>query len=150
MKVDLGSWNDLRDQALPVRLAVFVHEQGVPVDMELDAWDALSLHAVAHDEAGAVVGTARLLPDGHIGRMAVHAHARGQGVGSELLKTLIDVARTRGLSAVALSAQIHAVPFYERAGFVVCGAPYLDAGIEHVDMQCATTASHRTILNPGS
>lgn len=140
MKIELGPWEDLRELALPVRLAVFVQEQGVPLALELDAWDAPSLHAIARDGRGAVIGTARLLPDGHIGRMAVYAQARGRGVGTALLRRLMEVARTRGLEQVLLSAQVHAVPFYERLGFAVCSAPYPDAGIAHVDMRC--TLSH--------
>ncbi len=137
MNIELGSWNELRELALPVRWAVFVQEQGVPMALELDAWDAVSLHAVARDTQGAVIGTARLLPDGHIGRMAVLAHARGQRVGTALLHSLMDAAHVRGLTQVMLSAQQHAVSFYERAGFVVCSAPYLEAGIAHVDMRHA-------------
>lgn len=151
MNIELGSWDALGALALPVRLAVFVQEQGVPMALELDEWDAVSLHAIARNTQGAVIGTARLLPDGHIGRMAVLAPARGQGVGRTLLHCLMDAAHKRGLTQVLLSAQQHAVPFYERAGFVVCSAPYLDAGIAHVDMRHTwTTPSPPTTTHPGS
>ena len=134
LRVELGDWDDLQTWAAPIRYAVFVDEQKVPVDMEIDVWDPQSVHAVAFDAATAV-GTGRLLPDGHIGRMAVLPTARGAGTGSALLQSLMDEARRRGHRATVLSAQTHAVPFYQRHGFEVVSGEYLDAGIPHVDMQ---------------
>ena len=134
LRVELGNWDELRTWAAPIRYAVFVDEQKVPVDMEIDAWDPQSIHAVAFDAAIAI-GTGRLLPDGHIGRMAVLSTARGVGTGSALLTSLVDEARRRGHRAAVLSAQSHAVPFYQRHGFEVVSMEYLDAGIPHVDMQ---------------
>ena len=134
LRVELGNWDELRTWAAPIRYAVFVDEQKVPVDMELDAWDPQSVHAVAFDAAIAI-GTGRLLPDGHIGRMAVLSTARGACTGSALLTSLVDEARRRGHRAAVLSAQTQAVPFYQRHGFEVVSGEYLDAGIPHVDMQ---------------
>jgi len=125
----------MRAQAEPVRRAVFVDEQKVPAEMELDEFDPPSLHALAFDGEGRVLGTGRLLPDGHIGRMAVVRQARGTGVGSALLQALMRAARARGDREVVLSAQTHAVPFYERFGFVAEGEPYDDAGIPHRSMR---------------
>jgi predicted GNAT family N-acyltransferase len=136
LRVELGDWDHLRSWAAPIRYAVFVDEQKVPVDMEVDAWDPQSVHAVAFD-ATAAVGTGRLLPDGHIGRMAVLPSARGLGTGSALLRFLMDEARRRGHRATVLSAQTHAIPFYQRHGFEIVSGEYLDAGIPHVDMQRA-------------
>jgi predicted GNAT family N-acyltransferase len=134
LRVELGQWEHLRTWATPIRYAVFVDEQKVPVELEIDEWDTESVHAVAFD-ATVAVGTGRLLPDGHIGRMAVLPSARGAGTGSALLQALMDEARRRGHRAAVLSAQTHAVPFYERHGFEVVSGEYLDAGIPHVDMQ---------------
>jgi predicted GNAT family N-acyltransferase len=134
LRIELGGWDDLRAWAAPIRHAVFVDEQKVPADMEIDAWDPQSVHAVAFDAATAV-GTGRLLPDGHIGRMAVLPTARGAGTGSALLSYLMEEARRRGHRATVLSAQTHAIPFYQRHGFEVISGEYLDAGIPHVDMQ---------------
>ena len=131
LRIELGDWAALRERAQPVRFAVFVEEQKVPAEMELDEHDAVSLHALAVDAAGTVLGTGRLLPDGHIGRMAVLRQARGAGVGSALLRALLRAARDRGEREVLLSAQTHAIPFYERFGFVVDGEEYDDAGIPH-------------------
>ena len=130
-RIELGDWTAMRSQAEPVRYAVFVEEQKVPAEIELDEFDPVSLHALAFDPAGRVVGTGRLLPDGHIGRMAVLPQARGIGAGSALLKALMQAARARGGREVALSAQTHAIPFYERFGFVAEGEEYDDAGIPH-------------------
>jgi predicted GNAT family N-acyltransferase len=137
VRIELGDWEQLRALVAPLRFAVFVDEQKVPAEIEIDEWDACSVHAIALDEEGAVVGTGRLLPDGHIGRMAVVRGARGSGVGSALLCTLMDEARRRGHREAVLSAQTHAIAFYQRHGYVVQGAEYMDAGIPHVDMRCA-------------
>ena len=139
LHVELGSWDALRAEAAPIRFVVFVDEQRVPAALELDEWDARSLHAVARDADGRALGTGRLLPDAHIGRMAVLRAARGRGVGAALLTVLVDAARARGEREVALSAQVHAVPFYRRAGFVEYGDVYLDADIPHVMMRRALT-----------
>lgn len=134
-RVELGDWAAMRAQAEPVRFAVFVEEQKVPPEIELDGFDPLSVHALAFDGEGRVLGTARLLPDGHIGRMAVLRRARGAGVGSALLQALLQAARARGDREVALSAQTHAIAFYERFGFVAEGREYEDAGIPHRSMR---------------
>ena len=138
IEVRLGAWIDLREEAAPIRYAVFVDEQKVPAEIELDDRDALSLHALALDAQGRVLGTGRLLPDGHIGRMAVLQSARGQGVGTALLRALLQAARARGDREVVLSAQTHAMPFYEKAGFIAEGDEYDDAGIPHRQMRLST------------
>jgi predicted GNAT family N-acyltransferase len=127
-------WQSARAEAQRVRETVFVVEQGVPPEIELDEWDERCDHALAYDAAGHVIGTGRLLPDGHVGRMAVLREARGQGVGARLLEALIERARTRGMGRVVLNAQTHAVPFYARFGFAVEGATFMEAGIPHVTM----------------
>ncbi len=134
--VRLGPWDALRADAERIRFEVFVTEQKVPAEIELDHWDPQCVHALALDATGAAIGTGRLLPDGHIGRMAVHNTARGLGVGRTLLRALMDEARRRGHQEVVLSAQTHAVPFYEREGFRTEGEIYDDAGIPHIDMRC--------------
>jgi predicted GNAT family N-acyltransferase len=137
VRVELGSWDALREEAVAIRYAVFVGEQGVPVELEIDAQDPVSVHALARDASGRALGTGRLLPDGHIGRMAVLAAARGTGVGSALLTALLGESRRRGNHATALSAQTHAIAFYARHGFVTEGKEYDDAGIPHITMRRA-------------
>jgi len=143
VRIELVGWDEARAPAGPVRFRVFVEEQGVPRDIELDEMDASSLHALAYDRSGRVVGTGRLLPAqregervvGHIGRMAVLQEWRGRGVGGTLLRALIDAARVRGDAQVALSAQTHAIGFYRAHGFSEEGAPYMEAGIPHQAMR---------------
>ena len=127
-------WEAARAEASRIRFAVFVEEQRVPREIELDDNDAACVHALAFIE-GEVVGTGRLLPDGHIGRMAVLQAHRGTGVGSEILKALIEAARARGDRSVALSAQTHALEFYRRHGFAPEGEVYEEAGITHQAMR---------------
>jgi len=126
-----GTWDALGAEAGRIRLEVFVEEQRVPLEEELDARDAHCLHAIAYDADGRAMGTGRLLPDGHIGRMAVRRPWRGQGVGSLLLAALMDAARRRGDPEVVLDAQLQARPFYARHGFVEEGETFMDAGIPH-------------------
>jgi len=96
-------WSVLDTDAKTIRFEVFVEEQKVPAELEMDDMDAVCLHAVAYDAAGTPIGTGRLLPDGHIGRMAVRKTARGTGVGGALLQTLMAQARQRGDRQVVLS-----------------------------------------------
>ncbi|NYT59583.1 GNAT family N-acetyltransferase [Alcaligenaceae bacterium] len=140
MNIIVGDWEACKADAAAIRHAVFVQEQQVPAEIELDEKDPYCVHAVAYNEQGLALGTGRLLPDGHIGRMAVQAHCRGLGVGSMLLQALVDEARLRNYLEVVLSAQLHAQDFYARHGFVAEGAVYIDAGIKHVTMRHALTA----------
>jgi len=143
VRIELMGWEEARTQAAPVRFKVFVEEQGVPREIELDDMDEPSLHALAYDGFGTVVGTGRLLPArregeqavGYIGRMAVLERWRGQGVGGAILRALIEAARARGDTQVALSAQTHALAFYLAHGFSAEGAQYLEAGIPHQAMR---------------
>lgn len=133
-RIVLGDWSELSESASRIRFDVFVEEQKVPAEMELDEFDAVSLHAVVF-EGEEPVATGRLLPDGHIGRMAVAKSARGKGVGAIVLQRLIEEGRQRGFKELVLSAQTYAMGFYGKYGFVAEGDIYLDAGIEHKDMR---------------
>jgi len=133
--VRILSWSDAAPQATRIRELVFVREQSVPPEIELDHWDASSDHALAFAPEGAAIGTGRLLPDGHIGRMAVLRAWRGRGVGAALMTALLERARRRGMSRVALNAQTHAAPFYARFGFTAFGSEFMEAGIPHVAME---------------
>jgi len=138
LPVQVGYWAELSRAASSVRQAVFVAEQGVPEVLERDSADPLSLHALVRDAGGAPIATGRLLPDGHIGRMAVVRSARGQGVGRKVLNALVEAGRQRGHAELILSAQVHAAEFYRRAGFVERGEAYLEAGIPHIGMVLQT------------
>ena len=131
----LGDWPTCQSDATSVRHEVFVVEQNVPMEDELDAMDAVSLHIVAYGADGIPIGTGRLLPDGHIGRLAVCRSARGKGLGSALLRRLMEEAGKRGHHEVVLAAQVHAQPFYSAHGFLAEGEVFLDAGIPHILMR---------------
>ena len=118
-----------------VRRAVFIDEQGVPEALEWDEHDAVSVHFLAVADDGTPIGCARLLPDGHVGRMAVLQAWRGRGVGRALLAAVLATAQARGHRTLRLSAQTHAAGFYARAGFAALGPKYEEAGIPHVAMQ---------------
>jgi ElaA protein len=127
-------------EALAIRLRVFVEEQGVPLDLEIDEHDrsdAAARHALVRT-GGVAVGTGRYYAaderTAQIGRMAVLAPSRGSGAGALLLEALVDAARGSGFARAHLWAQTHAAGFYRRAGFRDDGAVFLDAGIPHQPM----------------
>ncbi len=134
-------WNSPEAETLKrIRFRVFVDEQKVPADLELDETDCVALHVLAENGAGDPCGTGRLFPDldkaeqAKIGRMAVLKEHRGSGCGAAVLIALVDEARNAGYQSVVLSAQLHAVPFYQRFGFDSVGPLYDDAGIPHQAM----------------
>ena len=129
------TWEKARVEASRIRFTVFVEEQRVPFEIELDQLDPSCVHALAYAPDGRVVATGRLLPDGQIGRMAVLNEWRGKGIGGEILERLIVAARERGGAEVALSAQVHAVNFYRRHEFTDDGPIYEEAGILHQKMR---------------
>ena len=136
LELRVGDWNTLGADAGAVRTEVFVREQGIPAELEWDEWDALSIHCVAYD-GGRAVATGRLLPDGHIGRMAVLADARRGGIGGRVLQRLIEAAVARGDAEVLLNAQAYVAGFYRRHGFEAFGEPFDEVGIPHVAMRRA-------------
>lgn len=127
-------WSEALRLARPVREKVFIEEQNVPRELEWDEWDERSDHAIACDPDGHAIGTARLAPDGRLGRMAVLGEFRGRGVGAALLEALLGRARELSLSRVTLHAQTHAAGFYRRFGFSERGGEFLEAGIPHFEM----------------
>ena len=132
MQVDCfqKEWRDCRF----IRERVFIDEQHVPAELEWDKADSTARHVLAQAD-GQPAGCARVLPDGHIGRMAVLPEWRGQGVGMALLLQAIQICRELEVTHARLSAQTHATGFYQKAGFEICSQPYIDAGLLHVDMQ---------------
>ena len=120
-----------------LRRTVFIEEQGVSEADEVDDRDGEAIHLLA-TVAGRPVGSARLLIEGDtgkIGRVCVLAEARGEGIGAALIRAAVaNLASMPGVSRAKLGAQVHALGFYERLGFVAVGPVYLDAGIEHRDM----------------
>jgi len=134
ISVNILPWEQAQSQAYPIRLAVFVKEQGVPEELELDEEDPLAWHAIARLD-GQAIGTARLQKDGKIGRMAVIQAYRRQGVASAMMNVLLKFGRQHGINQFYLHAQIEALPFYERFGFVANGPVFNEAGIAHQIMR---------------
>lgn len=131
LRIQIVEWSTTRDLLLSIRFEVFVEEQGVPPEMEEDADDSQGLHLLATLSEQGPAGAARLLADGHIGRLAVRKPFRGRGIGSALLAKLIEQAKQSGMSAVFLNAQCDVEPFYQQHGFVAEGEVFEEAGIPH-------------------
>jgi predicted GNAT family N-acyltransferase len=140
--VETSDWSNERDRVAlcAVREEVFVHEQGVPPEMELDDDDPRSVHVMARALDGTVIAAGRLTPSGQIGRMAVLKDWRDRGVGSALLQLLLEQARTRGMPEVRLHAQAAATDFYAKHGFEIAGEEFMEAGIAHRPMRMAIAA----------
>ncbi len=130
----LASWQEDSPALKLVREAVFIYEQGISVELEWDGPDPDSIHVLALDATCHPIGTARLRPDGAIGRMAVLKEWRRRGVGSGLLERLLREARDRQIPQVTLNAQAYVAGFYRRFGFVATGEEFIEAGIPHVKM----------------
>ena len=135
VQIRIVDWASYREALSSIRHTVFVEEQDVPVELEIDGEDASARHAAAFSDDGRLIGTGRLLASGKIGRMAVSQSMRRQGIGRALLDALVAEARRLKLNEVSLAAQLPAVVFYERAGFEVYGDIFLDAGIDHKMMR---------------
>ncbi len=135
VRVEQVPWATHWRRLMAVRRDVFIVEQAVPEAIELDGRDPDAIHFIAVDAAGEPQGTARLLPDGQIGRVAVVAEARRRGIGRRLLALAIAAARRRGDAGVWLNAQIDALALYEQAGFRAVGETFLEAGMTHQRME---------------
>lgn len=124
-------------RAFPIRKAVFIEEQNVPEELELDEFDPQALHALLQFDQQ-WIGTARLVDlakgQAQIGRMAVLAQYRRQGFGKQILEEMILAARQKGVTSLVLHSQVNAIPFYGKLGFIAQGPIYDEAGIPHRNM----------------
>jgi len=138
VEVRVGSWDELGRDAQAIRRAVFIDEQKIPAEMEWDGADPSCTHAVAYNRFGVALATGRLAEHvpgvAKIGRMAVAQAMRSGRIGRAVLDALMDAARRQGFHEAVLHAQVSAVPFYSRAGFVERGPAFEEAGITHVEM----------------
>jgi predicted GNAT family N-acyltransferase len=135
--IEVGGDRSRMEQAWALRRRVFIEEQQVPEEIELDADDARAFHALAL-EGGRPVGCGRMLAHGDyvkIGRMAVLAERRGAGIGRGVLQFLVEHARQRGARRAVLDAQVHAQGFYLKQGFTPVGEVFEEAGIMHRRME---------------
>ncbi|EOR11352.1 GNAT family N-acetyltransferase [Acinetobacter tandoii] len=139
LQIRTGTWAELQSDAKPIREQVFIQEQQIAAADEWDTQDEVSQHFVVFDGEQAIA-TARLLPNHSIGRVAVLASYRGQGIGKLLMQEIIQQAQIQQRPLLQLSSQVHAMSFYQALGFQVCGEAYMDCGIPHIDMQMSLLA----------
>lgn len=129
-----ADWKHDEAAIAEVRRKVFIEEQGVPDALEWESIDPACHWFGAVSPTWQVIGIVRLTDAAKIGRMAVMPYWRRRGVGRALLDAALNGALALGFGQVQLSAQIHAIPFYARRGFVAEGPEYMDAGIPHRTM----------------
>jgi len=134
LKAKIVKYNDCFEKIKSIREEVFIKEQNVPEELEIDGLDPEAIHSIAFDD-NTEIGTGRMFPDGHIGRIAVKKHYRGRGLGKIIMESLIEVARVNKIPEVWLSSQYHAKGFYEKLGFIKIGEVYKEAGIDHIKMK---------------
>jgi len=129
-----ASWEKHQHEIRFIRTQVFVHEQRVPEELEWDGLDDTAIHVLAFTSDQIPAGTARLLISGQIGRMAVLKQYRNMGIGTAMLIKLIQIAASHNINPLFLNAQLHAIRFYEKHGFIPDGGIFDDAGIPHRKM----------------
>ena len=134
LNVALADWETDSAAIRAVRNTVFSDEQGISEALDFDGRDHECVQVLARVGDDEIVGTARMLPDGHVGRIAVHERWRGRGVGTRLAECLTEVARDRGFTEIYLHSQAQAAGFYTRLGYETRGDTFMEAGIEHVLM----------------
>jgi predicted GNAT family N-acyltransferase len=133
-QIQQTTWQNDKELLSNIRYQVFVDEQKVPIELEIDDDDPLASHVLCLVD-GQPVGTGRILLDGHIGRLAVLKAHRKQGYGNKILDHLELIAQEHGLTQVFLNAQVSAIPFYEKRGYKIISDVFDDAGIPHQTMQ---------------
>jgi len=142
MIIKRADTNELH-MCLRIRREVFIEEQQVPEELELDEYDATALHFIALDGMHPVATARVLLKEGgktaKIGRVAVLKQARGSGIGKNLMQFLEKAPDLAHVSSFVLEAQTHALAFYERLGYRAHGEEFMDAGIPHFHMKKTRT-----------
>lgn len=131
------SWVDGKEQLEPIRRQVFIEEQQVPEGMEWDGYDETSIHYIAMI-GEELVACARFKPDGQLGRIAVVKNRRRQGIGHQLVDHILEDVAAADIGTIYLHAQVDAIPFYEKLGFVCRGEQFEEAGIQHREMVLAS------------
>ena len=133
IKIRIADWNTEKNSLARIRKQVFIEEQNVPEELEWDEFDDSSTHFIV-TLADKTIATARLKPDGQIGRMAILAEYRHQGTGYRLLQFVLQHATGLNLNQVFLHAQVSAIPFYEKHGFTAVSNIFYEANIPHREM----------------
>ena len=127
-------WDKDKTALSSVRRSIFIEEQNVPEELEWDEFDETSYHVLALDNNGNPIGTGRLKADGQIGRMAVLKNWRNKGIGKSILDELLKIATQSKHDEIYLHAQLTAIKFYEKSGFIINSDEFMDAGITHRTM----------------
>ena len=135
LKIQIVNYQSFKEEIHKIRFEVFVKEQNVPIEEEIDNLDEISVHFLLYiDEKP--VGTGRLIiNDGHIGRIAILKNYRDKHLGSQLMLFILEIAKEHKLKRVWLASQLYAKNFYKKLGFKEYGNIFLDAGIKHINME---------------
>lgn len=131
--ITTADWDKQKSVLREIRKTVFIEEQSVPADLEWDEFDTTSTHFLVTDN-DQPIATARLKPDGQIGRMAVIKSHRRMGAGSNLLNYIVNYAKASGLKDIYCHAQVAVIDFYLKKEFKAIGDEFLDANIPHQAM----------------
>jgi predicted GNAT family N-acyltransferase len=137
MEIKVADNNIMYNQCLEIRKRVFVEEQNVPMDREVDEYEDVATHILLIDDEP--IGTVRYRPTSEdmikVERMAVLPEERGRKLGFKLMEFVHDHAREHGYTRAKLGAQVHAIDFYRKLGYTVSSDEFEDAGIPHVYME---------------
>jgi len=140
-KIIYGDTDPCIQDAYYVRDLVFTQEQGFPAEIDIDDYDKIAWQCILY-KGDAAIGTARLIPQdnaGKIGRVAILKEFRGLGLGFKIMGSILNQAEKLSYESLNLSAQVYAVPFYEKLGFSVVGDEYLEDGEPHINMTKSLT-----------
>ena len=137
-KLKMTDWATDKSALSGIRRQVFIDEQGVPEELEWDEFDEVSTHVLVTDNS-IPIACGRIKVDGHIGRMAVLNKYRNCGVGTAILRELLNHAKKKRIQKVYLHAQTSAIHFYEKQGFNICSEEFMDANIAHKSMDIDLT-----------
>lgn len=136
MEIRVVSTEEELKKVFDLRTEVFVREQQVPIELELDELDKTATHVIVMEDTE-VIGCGRIIMEGStawIGRVAVKKSYRGKGIGKKLMETMMQISLEKGAKTISLHAQIQVEPFYRKLGYIPHGETFMDAGIEHIEM----------------
>lgn len=136
MKIRVAKTKNEREDAFQIRRIVFVQEQYVPLELEIDHFDDIAIHFIGYEKERPIAASRLRFIDniGKLERICVLKPYRGRSFGKQVIKTMEEKARDEGCSKVKLNAQTHATEFYEKMGYQIISEEFLDAGIPHVTM----------------
>ncbi|MFV5900428.1 GNAT family N-acetyltransferase [Staphylococcus gallinarum] len=128
----------MMNDALDIRKEVFVEEQGVPIENEIDEFETIATHIIGYDQHGTPFATARFRNVDNVAkieRVTILKQYRKHGYGKQLMQAIEHATVDEGYDTVKLNAQCHAQAFYESIGYLSYGSVFLEEGIEHITMK---------------